>query len=129
MKTVKLFLWVLTAALLMSVGGAAWGAEPRVAVAAEGTGADAAVSAVAARAPVILIFDGAGRLVASHANPAASAPGGAGPALARWLAGQGVTTLIAGDFGDKLGAALAEDGIRALAARGSAAQAVREALR
>ena len=70
-------------------------AEVRIAVAAEGSTADAAVSTVAARAPHILIFDAQGKLLSAQSNPAARLSGGAGPALARWLAEQRVTLLLA----------------------------------
>jgi predicted Fe-Mo cluster-binding NifX family protein len=99
-------------------------AQIRIAVATDGPGADAAVSKIAARAPHIVIFDSAGKLLEAHANPAASNPGGAGPALASWLAEKKVQTLIAGEFGDKLSAALSERKIRMVRGNGSAAKAV-----
>jgi predicted Fe-Mo cluster-binding NifX family protein len=76
-----------------------------------------------------LIFDAKGALTGSHPNPAATEPGGAGPALARWLAEQKVGTLIAGDFGAKLAQALEERKIRAVTASGPAARAVKESRR
>lgn len=108
---------------------ASYAAAPLIAVAAEGPGAQAAVSAVAARAPHILIFDAGGALLAAHSNPVAANRGGAGPALAKWLAGQQVTLLIAGDIGDKLAAELQRLNIRGVTASGPAEQAVRDALK
>jgi predicted Fe-Mo cluster-binding NifX family protein len=105
---------------------AAWADDARIAVAADAPHAEAPVSAVAARAPHILIFDATGALTGSHPNPAAAEPGSAGPALARWLAEQKVGTLIAGDFGGKLTQALEERKIRAVIAKGPAARAVKE---
>jgi len=105
--------------------GAGHAAAMRIAVAAEGPGAQAAVSAVAARAPQILIFDAEARLLAAHPNPVADKPGGAGPALARWLADQQVTLLIAGNAGDKLAAELQRLKIRSVTASGPADQAVK----
>jgi predicted Fe-Mo cluster-binding NifX family protein len=120
--------WSIAAAIAM-VAAIAWADGARIAVAADAGHAEAAVSAVAARAPHILIFDAGGALVESHPNPAAANPGGAGPALARWLAEKKVGTLVAGEFGAKLAQALKERGIRMVTASGSAASAVKEARR
>lgn len=120
--------WLLAAGMAM-IGATAWADDARIAVAAEATHAEAPVSSVAARAPHILTFDASGAMVESHPNPAAANPGGAGPALARWLADKQVGTLIAGDFGAKLWLALEQGKIRAVKASGSAAQAVRKVLK
>lgn len=107
--------------------GAAGAAEFRIAVAADGPTAQAAVSAVAARAPHVLIFDAGGRLLAAHPNPVAANRGGAGPAMARWLADRQVTLLVAGNVGDKMAAELQRLKIRSVTASGPADRAVREA--
>ena len=118
------------AALGFAVAGATvWADDVRVAVAAEASHAEAPISAVAARAPYILIFDAGGALLASHANPVAKEPSGAGPALARWLSEQRVTTLIAGEFGSKLEGALKERKIRAVIVSGPASLALKEVRR
>jgi len=122
----RLGLW-LVAAGMVTVTATARADEARVAVAAEAARAEALVSPVAARAPYILLFDATGTLVESHPNPVAAQAGGAGPALARWLAEQKAGTLIAGDFGAKLAQALQERRIRMLTASGPAAQAVKKA--
>ncbi|MEX0961069.1 MAG: NifB/NifX family molybdenum-iron cluster-binding protein [Burkholderiales bacterium] len=119
--------WLLAAGMAM-IGATAWADGARIAVAAEAAHAEAPVSSVAARAPHILIFDASGAMVESHPNPAAANPGGAGPALARWLADKKVGTLIAGDFGAKLSPALEEGKIRTVTASGPAAQAVKKVL-
>jgi predicted Fe-Mo cluster-binding NifX family protein len=111
----KLFESWLVAAAMVMIAASAWADDARI--------------AVAARAPHILIFDANGALMGSHLNPAAAEPGGAGPALARWLAEQKVGTLIAGDFGAKLAQALEERKIRAVTARGPAGRAVKETRR
>jgi predicted Fe-Mo cluster-binding NifX family protein len=80
---------------------------------------------VAARAPRILLFDARGTLLAAHVNPAAGKSGGAGPALARWLAERQVTLLIAGDVGAKLAPELQRLKIRRVKASGPAEQAVK----
>jgi predicted Fe-Mo cluster-binding NifX family protein len=121
----RLRAWLLAIAMAFPAA-TAWSEAPRIAVAAEGAHAEAPVSSVAARAPHILIFE-AGTMVESDPNPAAANPGSAGPALARWLAEKKVRTLIAGEFGDKLGQAMKERGIDAVRASGPAAKAVKEA--
>jgi predicted Fe-Mo cluster-binding NifX family protein len=129
MSRMKLFESWLVAAAIVMMAATARADDARIAVAAEAAHAEALVSAVAARAPHILIFDANGALMGSHPNPAAAEPGGAGPALARWLAEQKVGTLIAGDFGAKLAQALEERKIRAVTARGPAARAAKETRR
>lgn len=118
--------WLLALGIAVLVANA-WAAGGLIAVAAEAGTAEAPVSDVAARAPHILLFDADGELVASHPNPVAASPGGAGPALAAWLVEQRVTILIAGDFGAKLARALEERGIAAVVAAGPAGEAVQEA--
>jgi predicted Fe-Mo cluster-binding NifX family protein len=121
-------LWLLAAGMLLNCVTAR-ADEARIAVAAEAADAEAQVSKVAARAPHILIFDPDGAMVESYPNPAAANPGGAGPALAGWLAEKKVATFIAGDFGAKLASALKERKILAVRASGPAAQAVKKVRR
>jgi predicted Fe-Mo cluster-binding NifX family protein len=118
--------WLLAAGMVVVTAGA-WADEMRIAEAADAAQAEAAVSAVAARAPHILIFDASGTLVESYPNPVAANPGGAGPALAVWLAEKKVGTLVAGEFGAKLAQALKDRKIGAVTASGPAAQAVKKA--
>ncbi|MDZ7802730.1 NifB/NifX family molybdenum-iron cluster-binding protein [Thiohalophilus sp.] len=117
--------WLL-ATLLAATTVLAGAGEARIAVAADGADANATVSAVAARAPYILIFDTHGTLLESHPNPVAANPGSAGPALATWLGEKKIDMLIAGDFGAKLSPALAEQNINTVVARGPANEAVKE---
>jgi predicted Fe-Mo cluster-binding NifX family protein len=118
---------VLAAIAITCWGSVAHSDNTRIAVAAEAANARAPVSAVAARAPHILIFDAGGMLVESHPNPVAAKPGGAGPALAAWLAEHNVGTLIAGEFGAKLAQALKDRKIGAVMENGPADQAVKKA--
>jgi predicted Fe-Mo cluster-binding NifX family protein len=117
---------ILTCATLLEASAVA-AAEARIAVAAEGPKADAAVSAVAGRAPHILIFDAQGKLLSSQPNPVANSPGGAGPALARWLAEKQVTLLIAGQVGGNMASELKRLNIRSVPASGPADKAVKAA--
>jgi predicted Fe-Mo cluster-binding NifX family protein len=113
---------VLVTLAVLFGASASYAAEPLIAVAAEGPGAQPAVSAVAARAPQILIFDVKGKLLAAHPNPVDANRSGAGPALARWLAEKQVTLLIAGDVGDKMASELQRLNIRSVTASGAAGQ-------
>jgi predicted Fe-Mo cluster-binding NifX family protein len=116
----------LPAAGMVAVTAGAWAGETRSAVAADAAQAEASVSAMAARAPHVLIFDANGALVESHPNPAAANPGGAGPALAAGLAEKKVGTLIAGEFGARLAQALKDRKIGAVTASGPAAQVAKK---
>jgi len=126
MRTITYWLATIIAAFALSLGASAQ-TPMRIAVAAVAPAADAAVSKVAARAPHIVIFDAEGKLLESHPNPAVDKPSSAGAALARWLSEKNVQVLIAGEFGGKLSAALAERKIREVVASGAANKAAREA--
>jgi predicted Fe-Mo cluster-binding NifX family protein len=107
----------------------AFAADPaKIAVAAEGNAPTSQVSAVAARCPYFLLFDEKGTLVEAVANPHQDAPGGAGSQAVEFLAGKGVTVVIAGAFGQKMVVAMKARGMRYLEFKGSAADAVKLAL-
>jgi predicted Fe-Mo cluster-binding NifX family protein len=107
----------------------AFAAEPaKVAVAAEGDTTSAQVSAIAARAPYFLLFDDKGTFVEAVANPHKDVPGGAGSQAVDFLAGKGVTVVIAGAFGPKMVGALQAKAMRYVEFKGSAAEAVKRAL-
>jgi predicted Fe-Mo cluster-binding NifX family protein len=114
---------VLSQATLSS----AFAADPHIAVAAEGAQANAAVSKQAARASHILIFDAQGKLVSAQTNPAAKLSGGAGPALARWLAEHKVSVLVAGQVGGKMEDEMKRLGIRIASGSGPADNAAKAA--
>jgi predicted Fe-Mo cluster-binding NifX family protein len=85
--------------------------EKLIAVAALGKTQDVQISQRAGRAPYYLLFDKKGKLVEVINNPFYEAARGAGPKVARLLAGKNVGLLLAGGFGDKMIAALDEGGI------------------
>jgi predicted Fe-Mo cluster-binding NifX family protein len=105
------------------------GDGPVYAVAAEGESSDAQVSVQAARCPWFLLFDVQGNLVEAVANPHQRASGGAGPQAADFLAGKGIQTVIAGEFGPKMTGALKRNGISYRTATGTVADAVRIAVK
>ena len=107
----------------------AFAADPaKIAVAAEGQAPSSQVSAVAARCPYFLLFDEKGTFVEAVANPHKDAPGGAGSQAVDFLAGKGVTVVIAGAFGPKMVGAMHAAGMRYLEFKGNAADAVNQAL-
>ncbi|MBE0574716.1 MAG: dinitrogenase iron-molybdenum cofactor biosynthesis protein [Desulfuromonadales bacterium] len=126
-KSIGIFLALV---LMVFFTFTAFAADPaKIAVAAEGNTPSAQVSAVAARCPYFLLFDGQGTLVEVLANPHRDASGGAGSKAVQFLAGKGVTDVIAGAFGPKMVGALQAEGMRYLEFKGSAADAVKQALK
>lgn len=101
----------------------------KIAVASDGNTSAAAVSPVAARSSYYLIFDGKGAFVEALVNPHKSAGGGAGSLVVDFLAGKGITTAIAGAFGDKMIAAMKTKGINYIEFKGTAADAVKKSLK
>jgi len=112
--------------LLAGLGYAADG--EKIAVAAEGKTAAAKVSAVAARAPYFLIFDGSGKLLEAVDNPYKYAKGGAGTSIVPFLAQKGATMVVAGEFGKNMAQAMKAQGIRYLEFKGSAEGALKKVL-
>ena len=88
----------------------------RVAVATlDGNGVNAIVSPRFARAPYIVVVDIVGGRIANHyvvPNPAASAPRGAGVAVARWLISSQVSIVLAVNLGPNIQEILAQTNIR-----------------
>jgi len=88
----------------------------RVAIATlDGNGLNAIVSPRFARAPYIVIVDILGGNVVNHyvvPNPAASAPRGAGVAVARWLISSQVNVVLAVNLGLNIQEILSQANIR-----------------
>jgi predicted Fe-Mo cluster-binding NifX family protein len=125
-KSIGIFLALV---LMVFFTFTAFAADPaKIAVAAEGKAPSSQVSAVAARCPYFLLFDEKGTFVEAVANPHKDAPGGAGSQAVEFLAGKGVTVVIAGAFGQKMVVAMKARGMRYLEFKGSAADAVKLAL-
>ena len=75
----------------------------RIAVAANGKSAQASVSNMAAKCPYYLIFNNKGELIEVVDNPHKDASRGAGPLASNFLAGRGISIVIAENFGTKMG--------------------------
>ena len=83
----------------------------KIAVASNSKDAAASISKKADKCPYYLIFDGKGELIEVVGNPYKDVQSGAGSQTADFLAGKGVTTVIAGNFGDKMTGAMKRNGI------------------
>ncbi len=83
----------------------------KIAVAATGPEKDAAISQQAARTQFFLFFDGKGNFLEAVENPSRDRSRNAGPNAALFLADKGVTLVIAGNIGNKMGQALRDDQI------------------
>ncbi len=113
--------------LLMLAGTASAGDKQLlIAVAGEAPETTSQISKVAARAPYFLFFDGQNNLVKAVENPAAGASGGAGPSAAAFLDEQKVNLVIAGQFGNKMAAALKSSQIETVQRQGLVIDAVKE---
>ncbi|NOR16058.1 MAG: hypothetical protein GQ544_10150 [Candidatus Aminicenantes bacterium] len=100
-----------------------------IGVAADGDTLEAAVSHLAARAPYFLIVNDEGKLMEAVANPYKDNRGGAGVSAANFLAEKNVTVVVAGNFGNKMINALADQEIAHFEFEGRVAEAIQEVLR
>ncbi len=108
----KIFSTSLTIVFLVSV--IAFAAQKdvlRIAVASNSKDAASSISNKAGKCPYYLIFSRAGKLIEIVDNPYKDAQRRAGPQAADFLAGKGVTTVIAGSFGDKMIGAMKSNGM------------------
>ena len=99
-----------------------------IAVASDGETLEAAVSHLAARGPYFLIVDSEGTLLDAVENPFKDTRGGAGVSAANFLAEKNVTIIIAGNFGNKMIAALEAQDIAHFEFEGIAKDAIREVM-
>lgn len=113
-----LLLGILFVFALTALGYTAPVGETRIAVASDGSTPASAVSPVAARSSYYLIFDSKGGFIEAISNPHKKAGGGAGSLVVDFLAGKGVTTIIAEVFGDKMVMSMKAKGIHYIAFRG-----------
>jgi len=125
-KLVLAVLWVLF--LAMSVPALAQPVKsPMIAVSAIDKTASASVSGQAGRSPFFLFFDKQGTLVEAVANPYKDA-GNAGIPTLDFLAGKGVTVVVAEEFGSRIVEVMKGKGMRAVEFKGNAKDAVKRAL-
>ena len=114
--------------ILFLVSGLAFaGQKEKIAVAANDKIPGASVSSQAGRSPFFLLFDEKGKLTETITNPYKEA-GSSGIAVADFLAGKGVTIVVAEGFGDRIVQVMKSKGIRAVAFKGSAEEAIKKVL-
>ena len=101
----------------------------KIAVASGGKTSKASVSNMAAKCPYYIILDSKGDLIEVVDNPYWDASRGAGPSAANFLARQGVTLLIAGNFGSKMINTLKSKGITHFEFKGRVDDAVKKVLK
>jgi predicted Fe-Mo cluster-binding NifX family protein len=99
---------------------------PMIAVAAQSTGADALISNQAARCAYFLFFNDQGEFMEAVENSYQGQGRNAGKQVAEFLFAEGVRTVIAGEFGAKMSAALKEKNIALHIATGNAASVVQQ---
>ena len=130
MRCLKLKIWLLLMFFgLITAGVASANATAvSIAVAANGPEQNATVSDKAGRAPYFLFFDSRGKFLKAERNPFAGIPGGAGPKAAVFLSGEGVTLVVAGEFGAKMEQALSSFKIEYITKTGVAHEVVQAVL-
>ena len=122
----KKSIFVMLAILFMASGLAFAGEKDKIAVSANDKTPAALVSKQAGPSPFFQIFDGKGKLIETIANPYKE--GGGGIAVADFLAGKGVTIVVAQGFGDKIVQVMKDKGMKAVAFNGSVEEAVKKVL-
>ncbi len=115
--------------LQLAFGATAAENTASIAVAADGSGPEAAVSEKAGRAAYFLFFDGNGNFLAAEKNSFSCLPGGAGSKAAVFLSGKGVALVIAGDFGSKMKRALSSNKIKFILQAGVAHEVVKAVIK
>ena len=122
-KSISIMLAILFLASFLAFAGE----KEKIAIAANDKTLVASISKQAGPAPFFLIFDGKGKLIETIANPFKE--GGGGIAVADFLAGKGVTIVVAQGFGDKIVQVMKDKGIKAVAFKGTVEEAVKKVLK
>ena len=122
----KKLISIMLAIVFMATGFAFAGEKEKIAVAANDKILSASVSKQAGPSPFFQIFDGKGKLIETIANP--HKEGGGGIAVADFLAGKGVTVVVAEEFGNRIVEIMKGKGIKAVAFKGSVEAAVKKIL-
>jgi predicted Fe-Mo cluster-binding NifX family protein len=121
----KKLISVMLAIVFMASGFAFAGGKEKIAVASNDKTPTASVSRQAGPSPFFQIFDGKGKLIETIANPNKE---GGGIAVAEFLAGKGVTIVVAEEFGSRIIEVMKGKGIKAVAFKGSVEAAVKKIL-
>ena len=117
---------IVTVMLVATAWAFAAGGE-KIAVAANDKTPSASVSKQAGLAPFFLLFDGKGKMTEAIENPYKDKEG-AGKSVAELLKNKGVTVLVAEEYGGQIVEVMKSKGIKAVAFKGSAEEAVKKVL-
>jgi predicted Fe-Mo cluster-binding NifX family protein len=101
--------------------------KAKIVVAANGKTPQATISGQAGTASFFLFFDGKGKFLEATENPYKGKEG-VGKSVIEYLAGKGVSVVVAEGFGGPIVDLMKSKGIKAIAAKGSAEEAVRKVL-
>jgi predicted Fe-Mo cluster-binding NifX family protein len=116
------------AIILFLVSGLAYAAQKdKIVVAANDKIPSAAVSKQAGPAPFFLFFDGKGKLTEAIENPFKDKEG-AGKSVAELLGNKGVSVVVAEEFGGPIVEVMKGKGVKTVAFKGSAEEAVKKVL-
>ena len=119
---------LLALAVLVLMAGAAGAADKAmIVVSAEGQTAQASVSALVARAAFFLFYDKTGKLLEAVPNPYRQG-GGSGITVVDFLAGKGVSVIVAEGFGSQIVNEIRSKDIAVVSFKGSAVDAVKSVL-
>jgi predicted Fe-Mo cluster-binding NifX family protein len=124
MKKVTL---VMLAVLFLVSGLALAEQKEKIGVAANDKTPSAAVSKQAGLAPFFLFFDEKGKMTEAIENPYKDKEG-AGKSVAELLRSKGVTVVVAEEFGGQIVDVMKGKGIKSVAFKGSAEEAVKKLL-
>ncbi len=123
-----LFPILIILSVIPVVASAAGKERVKIAVASNSKEATAPVGGKADTCPCYLLFDGTGELIEAVDNPYKDAESGAGLQIADFLAGKGVTVVIAETFGRKMIEAMRSDGMDYFQLQGAVLDAVKTVL-
>jgi len=123
----KISITIMTGIFLLVAAWASAAQKEKIAVAANDKIPSAAVSKQAGLAPFFLFFDGKGKMTEAIENPYKDKEG-AGKSVAELLRSKGVTIVVAEEFGGQIVDVMKGKGIKAVASKGSAEEAVQRVL-
>ena len=101
--------------------------KAKIAVAANDKSPQATISGQAGTASFFLFFDGKGKFLEAAENPYKGKER-AGRSVAEYLAGKGISVVVAEGFGGPIVDVMKSKGIKAVAFKGSAEEAVKKVL-
>jgi predicted Fe-Mo cluster-binding NifX family protein len=118
---------IVVFAVLMLVMFAFAAEKAKIAVAANDKIPQSTISGQAGTASFFLFFDGKGKFLEAAENPYKGKEG-AGKSVAEYLAGKGISVVVAEGFGGPIVDVMKSKGIKVVASNGSAEEAVKKVL-